>query len=591
MQEEIIRSVLDGRDTLALLPTGGGKSLCFQVPALAMNRMCLVVSPLIALMKDQVERLQRAGISARSITSGMAYAEIDNVLESAALGKLNFLYVSPERLGSDLFKARLPRLPIGSIAVDEAHCISQWGYDFRPSYLRIREVREQLPGVPVIALTASATAAVAKDIMEKLSFSAAHLVRGSFLRPELALWVSKGEDKHGRLLKVLRNVQGTAIVYMRDRKGCVRAAQFLVHHGVEAEAYHAGLSMEHRDRIQRDWSSGKLRCVVATNAFGMGIDKADVRVVIHMDLPPDLESYYQEAGRGGRDGAKAYAFLLVGPGDAARLRERTVEAFPPIGEVRRVYQAIADTHGIAIGSGLLESYAMDLALLSERTGSRQGVVANALKVLALDGHIALSEGMRSPSRVMILAAPQTIHHLRVTDQRKGPVLEAMLRIHGGLFEEAAIIDEARIARLVGVETDRVVRTLQDLDRERTIDYRPKSDLPTITLLTPRQDAQRLQLDPASLRDREDRALARMEAMIGYVSDEQGCRARYLLHYFDEPMTEPCGQCDLCRSQQVMYRRKDPASLSSEPLPSYEDKVDRVRWEIDEFGGASKPEHE
>ncbi|HRP00137.1 MAG TPA: ATP-dependent DNA helicase RecQ, partial [Flavobacteriales bacterium] len=354
VQEEVIRSVMAGRDTLALLPTGGGKSLCFQVTALAMGRLCLVISPLIALMKDQVDRLRALGIQARAVTSAMSRTEVDNALESAAVGRLSFLYVSPERLGTELFQARLPRMPIGLVAVDEAHCISQWGYDFRPSYLRVSELRERLPGVPFVALTATATPRVATDIMERLLFKTPHVVRGNFERPELVLWVSHGEDRMGRLLKVLRNIPGTAIVYVRDRRGTQRVATFLANNGISSAAYHAGLSAEQRERIQQEWTTGAVRCVAATNAFGMGIDKADVRCVVHLEPPPDLESYYQEAGRGGRDGRTAHAFLLHGPGDEERLRERVEQSFPELTTVRRIYQAFADEHRIALGAGQLE---------------------------------------------------------------------------------------------------------------------------------------------------------------------------------------------------------------------------------------------
>ncbi|MDQ3100989.1 MAG: ATP-dependent DNA helicase, partial [Bacteroidota bacterium] len=420
MQEEVIGSALDNRDTLALLPTGGGKSLCFQVPALAMEKLCLVVSPLIALMRDQVGRLRKQGIAAKAILSGMTQAEIENALDSALAGKLSFLYVSPERLGTDHFLGRLPRMPLGLIAVDEAHCISQWGYDFRPAYLKIQEIRAIVPQVPVIALTASATATVARDIMAQLSFSQPHIVRGSFQRPELVLWVSKGEDKQGRLLRILKNVPGTSLIYLRERKGTMRIAQFLKHHGLDAEAYHAGLSGEERDRIQRAWTRGETRIVVATNAFGMGIDKPDVRSVIHLDLPPDLESYYQEAGRAGRDGSTAHAFLLVAPGDEERVREKVETSFPPLIDIRAVYQAFADMNGIAMGSGILENYPLDIRAISDRISMPVSKIGHALKALELDGKLALSEGVRSPSRVLITTAPSTLYNIRLNDTRLGP---------------------------------------------------------------------------------------------------------------------------------------------------------------------------
>ncbi|MFN6176233.1 MAG: ATP-dependent DNA helicase RecQ [Flavobacteriales bacterium] len=576
VQEDVIRSVMAGKDTLALLPTGGGKSICFQVPALATGRLCLVISPLIALMKDQVERLKRMGIPARAITSAMSHVEIDNTLESAAVGRLAFLYVSPERIGSELFQARLPRMPIGIIAVDEAHCISQWGYDFRPSYLRIQELREKLPGIPVLALTATATPAVAMDIMEKLGFQAPHAIRGNFHRPELVLWVSHGEDRHGRLLKVLRNIPGTAIVYVRERRITTRIASLLNEHGIQASAYHAGLTTEQRDTIQQEWTTGNIRCVVATNAFGMGIDKSDVRCVVHLEPPPDLESYYQEAGRGGRDGKTAHAFLLTGPGDAEKLQERVERGFPTLDEVRRVYQAFANEHRIAVGSASLESYDLDLAALAKRCGLPASTTAAALKTLELDGKLALSEGARTPSRILIIADQRVIYHLRVNDRRFGPVLEALLRAYGGLYEEPVLIEEHRIARLLDTTVEKLVKLLNELDRQRVLMYRPRSDAPRVTLLTPRMDAQRMTLDPAAHRDRIQRAQDRMDAMLDFVNGEE-CRMRMLLRYFGEPMERDCGHCDRCMV------RKPPslADQAHQPLPDNPTTVAALRTFLDE----------
>ena len=584
MQERVIRDVLNGQDTLALLPTGGGKSLCFQVPALVTGKLCLVVSPLIALMKDQVERLRSKGIAARAITSDMRWAEIDNTLESAAVGKLSFLYVSPERLGSELFLARLPRLPLGLIAVDEAHCISQWGYDFRPSYMKIREVREQVPKVPVLALTASATATVASDIMQQLGFAKPNLLRGDFHRPELVLWVSRGEDKQGRLLRIMQNLPGTSIVYMRERKGTVRIAQFLRQQGIVAEAYHAGLTSKERDRIQQAWMSGSVRCVVATNAFGMGIDKADVRSVVHMEAPPDMESYYQEAGRGGRDGRTAHAFLLVGPGDEERALERAKQGFPALADVRRAYQAFADMNGIALGSGLQEAYALDVRAISDRTQLPISTVAHAFKALELDGHLVLSEGARSPSRVFLLADQRTVYAMRVNDERNGPLLEALLRLYGGLFEEAATIDEARLARLLEKTVEDVEKRLQDLDRLKVLSYKPRSDHPSATFLQQRKDAQRLTMDPAALRDREQRAITRLEAMLGYMRSTDRCRMAMLLSYFDEPDPADCGQCDVCRSRKS-YGEEAVPSVVTEPLGHYHRDIEAERSMRDELGAA------
>lgn len=583
-QEAIIRSVLAGKDTLALLPTGGGKSLCFQVPALATGKLCLVVSPLIALMKDQVGRLRKLGIPAKAIISTMSRVEIENALESAAVGKLSFLYVSPERLGSDLFLARLPRLPLGLIAVDEAHCISQWGYDFRPAYLRINKLRELRPELPVIALTASATPEVAADIMEKLAFREPNRITGSFQRPELSLWVSHGEDKHGRLLKVLRNVPGTAIVYVRERRSTTRIANLLGQHGISAAAYNAGIPAEERDRIQQQWTEGAIRCMVATNAFGMGIDKADVRCVVHLEPPSDLESYYQEAGRAGRDGVNSFAFLLTGPGDERKLRERLEASFPSLAHVRSVYQSFADLHSIAMGSALMESYPVDLRALADRSGLPPVTVSHALKALELDGRIALSDGVRSPSRVLFIAQHNVIYQMRVGDQRHGPLIEALLRMHGGIYEEPVIIDEVRIARALEWQASTVIQRLNELQTMKVLSYRQRSDAPSLTYLQPRSDASRLVLDPTALSLRKERAHARLNALLDFVNGTEGCRAGQLVGYFGELLTTTCGTCDLCRARTFKGTPEaGDASSVDEPLGPERDALSDLRWIVDEAG--------
>ena len=579
-QEDTIRAVLEGRDTLALLPTGGGKSLCFQVPALAMGKLCLVVSPLIALMKDQVERLKKQGIRAAAIHSGMDFQEVDNTMETAAYGKLAFLYLSPERLGTEIFKARLSKLPLGLIAVDEAHCISQWGYDFRPSYMRIAELRDTHPKVPVIALTASATAKVADDIMERLRFQKPNIVRGSFLRPELSLWVSRGEDKSGRLLRIAQHVEGSGIVYLRQRKGTVRIAQLLRQHGIPAEAYHAGLSYEERDRVQQQWTNGTIRFVAATNAFGMGIDKADVRSVIHMEPPPDLESYYQEAGRAGRDGQPSFAFLLMHESDEERMREKFKASFPSIAQVRRVYQAFADQHHIALGSGQFEAYDVDLRAIAAKTALSPATVSHCLKALELDGGIVMSEGVRTPSRVGMRAGDKTVYDLRVKDNRLGPLVETLLRMHGGLFEEPAIIDEERISQQLATSTTNVIGMLHELDRNGILFYKRRSDKPTITLLTPRRDAQLLMLDKEALHLREDRARVRMEAMVRFTFGVDDCRERVLLKYFGEYPAEDCGRCDTCKAKRTNSgaMAEPTAHVAASP-----DRMRELRWLADATG--------
>ena len=582
LQEQVVRHVCEGRDTLALLPTGGGKSLCFQVPALATGRLCLVVSPLIALINDQVARLKARGVRAVAITSGMDHSEIDNALETAAVGRASFLYVSPERLASELFKARLHRLPLGSIAVDEAHCISQWGYDFRPAYMRVAELRDAHPDVPVIALTASATPEVARDIMERLRFRAPNLVKGEFRRPELTLWVSHGQDKMGRLLRIAQHVAGTGIVYLRDRKGTVRVAELLRRHGIDAAAYHAGLPFEERQRIQQAWTDNEVRIVAATNAFGMGIDKADVRFVVHLAPPPDVESYYQEAGRAGRDGSPSQAFLLVSEGDEAVMRERMAAGFPTLPEVRRVFQAFADQHRIAHGAGAFETYPLDVDVLGQRTGLHAQRIIGALKVLEIDGTIALSDGARTPSRVLMRAAPEAVYHMRVQDPRLGPLLEALLRLYGGLYEEYAIVEEDRMARLLGWTTARVRATLHELERLHVIFFRPRSDRPTVTLLVPRPDAARLSPAPAALRDREQRARARMEAMADITFRPSGCRERAVLAYFGASSDADCGRCDVCMGKRSAPHRYQEPGLKGDMVS----EVEQLRWDVDT---ASSPE--
>lgn len=575
-QGEIILRVLKGEDVLALLPTGGGKSLCYQVPALSMGRLCLVVSPLISLMKDQVQRLRSLGIEARAISADMRREEIDNVLERAACGKLAFLYVSPERLSSDAFLGRLDRMGIGLLAVDEAHCISQWGHDFRPAYRRLKEMRARLPGVPVLALTASATEEVAADIMDELAFRDKRLIRGSFARPELALWVSHGEDVMGRLLRIMDHVPGTSIVYVRNRRETVRIARFLETHGIKAHAYHAGMDHALRDSIQQQWSEGVIRCAVATNAFGMGIDKADVRSVVHLEPPPDLESYYQEAGRAGRDGRRAHAFLLLAPGYGERAFEKAASGFPQLDEVRRTYQAFADMHRIALGAGQGQSYTLDLGALAQQAGLPASTVHSVLKTLELDGRIALSEGVHVPSRVFITADAGTIHHHRVAHDRDGRLLEALLRLHGGLFEEAVNIDEARVGRLIGRTANDVAKHMRQLERLGLLIYRQRTNEPLVTLLVPRSDAAQLRPEPAALEHRRQRAMNRCAAMLAYCAEE-GCRAIHLMRYFGADDTSPCGTCDRCMARDRAHKAHQPAAERLAALPP------DLRWELDQEG--------
>lgn len=576
MQEGIVRSAMEGRDTLALLPTGGGKSICFQVPALAMGGLCIVVSPLIALMRDQVERLRDMGVSARMLVSGMSQGEIDNALESAALGKVSFLYMAPERIGTEMFQARLPRMPLRLLAVDEAHCISQWGYDFRPSYQRIPEIREHFPDVPILALTATATPAVAADIMDRLGFRVPHIMRGDMRRPELTFWVSRSEDKPGTLLRIMRRVQGSGIVYVRERRTTERLAAFLRAQGISAAAYHAGMEMGTRQEVQQRWTKGTVPVVVATNAFGMGIDKPDVRVVVHIDAPPDPESYYQEAGRAGRDGMPSHAILLTARGDEERLLERIMASFPDIDQVRRVYQSFADIHHIAHGAGCLESYALDLPTLARQAHVDQATAMNSLKALELDGIISLSEGARNPARVLITADKHAIHEVRVRDAKLAPVLDVLLRMYGGLFEAPVPIEENRMAAQLRKGAGDVVKALQRMQAQGLLSYTPRSDAPQVTLLQPRWDARILKLDPNALEARKERAAARWQVMARYAYKPDRCREAMLLDYFGEEVKEECGRCDVCRDRGIAK-----AAYATVPVPmNTVSDLEQLRWKID-----------
>ena len=571
MQEQVVRSVLQGRDTLALLPTGGGKSLCFQLPALMQGGCCLVVSPLIALMKDQVQRLRERGVRAVALTAGMRREELDVALENCALGHCDFLYVSPERLGSDLFRARVDRLPITLIAIDEAHCISQWGYDFRPAYLAIGDLREHFPEVPVIALTATATERVVTDIQERLRFREPHVLRGDFRRPELTFWVSRGEDKLGRLLRIAERTTGGAIVYVRQRREALRISNRLTDAGFSAAPYHAGLPLEERDRTQRAWTQGSVRFVIATNAFGMGIDKGDVRTVVHWGPPDDLESYYQEAGRAGRDGEASHAILLVDQGDGRRLEERVRGSFPSLHEVRACLQSFADMHRIPLSGGMDETFALDLRGIAERMGTNVRTAAQALKVLELNGDLALSDGFRDPSRVHFVGSPREVHQLQGQRHPSAPLLEAVLRTYGGVFEQPTVIEEERLARMIGWSTEAVRQTLKASQEAGILEYRPRNTGPAATLLTPRRDAATLMPDPAVMRDREGRALERMDRMRSYFERGDVCRETTLLAYFGAQPPEACGHCDVC-----VARAKGPA-IASEPVVDLE----RLRWERDQ----------
>lgn len=545
LQEDIILSVMNGKDALALLPTGGGKSITFQVPALAMDGMCIVVTPLIALMKDQVENLKKRSIKAGAIHSGMSLAEIDVMLDNAAYGDLKFLYVSPERLATDMFRLRLPRMKVNLLAVDEAHCISQWGYDFRPSYLNIAEIRPMLPGVPVLALTATATPEVVEDIMKKLRFSKANVLRKSFYRLNLIYNVLNEEDKYNRLLKLCLEYKGTAIVYVRNRKKCREIAGFLNKNKISAHYYHAGLDQPTRDARQDDWLKNRVRIMVATNAFGMGIDKPDVRLVVHMDLPDCLEAYFQEAGRAGRDEKPAQAWLLCSATDILDAQRFSELSYPPVEFISKVYNALADNFQISPGYGENMSFEFDLISFLAAAALPAMETFNALKILENEGYLALSDAMRNPSRIRIIIDKDNLYKFQLENPAFDALIQTLLRSYTGLFSEFTRIDEWTIARRMNVDFEKIKIALKALDSFGILSYIPASDMPRLTFLKARLMQNDLLVSADHYWNRKADALKRLERMINFVTNHTRCRSQQLLAYFGETAPKRCGYCDVC----------------------------------------------
>jgi ATP-dependent DNA helicase RecQ len=545
LQEEIILSVLDGKDTLALMPTGGGKSICFQVPALAKEGICVVVSPLIALMKDQVEHLKAKGIPAVAVISGMSRNEIDIALDNCIYGKEKFLYISPERLTSDILQERLQKMNINLLAIDEAHCISQWGYDFRPSYLKIAEARRLTGNVPVLALTASATGEVIKDIQEKLHFRKENVFKKSFERKNLSYVVIHEEDKLQRLINIINKVEGTGIVYVRNRKKTKEVAELLKRKKISAGYYHAGLESSVRNKVQDDWMKGTTRVIAATNAFGMGIDKSNVRFVIHLDLPESLEAYYQEAGRGGRDEAKAYAVLLYNNSDRKEIEHRTELNFPEVAEIRKTYQALTNYYQLPVGSGKGISFDFDIVKFSSSYNLQIPVVFNCLKVLELQGLIATTESVDLHARIHFKVDNTHLYEFQVKNETFDHLIKVILRSHEGVFDDYVNINETEIATRAGFTKDELVRYLVQLDKLNVLSYLPAKDFPQIIFTEERLDIRDVHIDRQHLAARKQRYTARIKAMLAYATGKTKCRSQILLNYFGEDVSHRCGSCDYC----------------------------------------------
>ncbi|WP_375578558.1 RecQ family ATP-dependent DNA helicase [Marivirga tractuosa] len=558
MQEDIINSITTGNDTLALLPTGGGKSICFQVPALMSEGLCLVISPLIALMKDQVEQLKRRKIPAAAVYSGMTYREIDILLDNAAHGAYKFLYVSPERLKTELFLERAKKMNLNLLAIDEAHCISQWGYDFRPPYLEIANFRELFPDLPCIALTATATEDVKIDIQEKLNFKNAKLFQKSFARDNLSYSVRKVENKEAKLFEILRKIVGTSVVYARNRRRTKEIAQLLQKNGFSADFYHAGLSQTDRNAKQDAWLKGNTRIIVATNAFGMGIDKPDVRTVIHWELPDNLESYYQEAGRAGRDEKPAFAVALYHLQDFKEMEEKHELAHPDFDFLKKLYQSLANYFKIAIGSGEMQSYDFEIQDFCQHYNYEVYPVFHALKVLEEEGFIQLNEHFYRPSGLHINLDFKDLYAYEIANAKFEKLIKTVLRIYGGdIYQQVIFINELQIAKMAEMSPQEVVKQLNYLDKEGVMDYSPKSDSPQLTFLEARHDANKLPLNKKRLEERKKSKYEKLMAVKNYVENDLVCRTLKLLQYFGEYKEEKCGVCDVCiNEKKSMHQDKD-----------------------------------
>lgn len=545
LQEDIIHSVCAGKDTLGLMPTGGGKSITFQVPALSMEGICIVVTPLIALMRDQVDNLRRLGIKATAVYSGMGRQEIITQLENCIFGNYKFLYVSPERLGTEIFQTKLQAMNVCLLVVDESHCISQWGYDFRPSYFSIADIREQLPGIPVLALTATATQEVVDDIQERLHFKEKNVFKKSFIRKNLAYIVRHTEDKIETLTYILGKVPGTAIVYVRNRKRTKEIALALQQAGISADYFHAGLNREEKSLRQKRWKENECRVIVSTNAFGMGIDKPDVRLVVHIDMPGSLEEYYQEAGRAGRDEQKAYAVALCSDGDCTKLKKRLSDEFPDKDFIKRVYEALGNYHQIAVGFGLDTVHDFSLADFCSAYKFSLLQAHHALKILELAGYIEYTEEQDNASRLMFNATRDELYRYRNQDKKTDEVIQVILRSYTGLFADYVYINEGVIATRTGISQQELYDILIGLSKFRIVNYIPQKKTPLIIYRRTREETKYVVIPRSAYEERKERFEKRITCVLNYINEERLCRSRMLVTYFGEKDAEDCGCCDTC----------------------------------------------
>ena len=560
IQHEIIKSVMDGHDTLGLMPTGGGKSITFQVPALAKEGVCIVITPLIALMKDQVQNLRKRGIRAAAVYSGCTHDEIVQTLENAIFGGIKLLYISPERLSSDLFQQKLKHMDVSFICVDEAHCISQWGYDFRPSYLSICDIRRLNPDCPILALTATATPEVIDDIQERLDFREKRVYRMSFERKNLVYVVRQAEDKEAELVHILQNVKGSAIVYARSRQRTREISEMLTRQGLGATFFHAGLDHIDKDMRQQAWQSDKTRIMVATNAFGMGIDKPNVRVVIHIDCPDSIEAYFQEAGRAGRDGQKAYAVLLYNHRDSTKLEQRIAVQFPEKDYIRKVYDHIAYFYQVAVGDGYNRTYEFPIETFCRTFKHFPLPVESALSILHRAGYIEYRAEEDTQARIMFLLERDELYRLKTNSPQEDLLIVTLLRNYTGLFSNYQFIDESYLAQQTGLERPQVYMTLQQLSQKNILRFIPQKRTPYVRYMQRREESERLVFPLAIYENLKERFALRIQKMIEYADGEDECRSRVLLRYFGETDVNDCGQCDVCLDRRSLSAKDVTKSI-------------------------------